>query len=342
MKVTVPQDLKADMPQTGFGKILSATPVVMAVVATMLAGLASSEMTNAQYDRSLGAQQQSKAGDQWSFFQAKRLRGAVQQNSVELLGSIAEVRAFDAAALQRAAEQWPAQVNGEEAGKIKAELVTLAGSDAGRQALTLLGEGRVPAVAEGPALDGRVKAALDGMENLKPDAEMAALLGKVDNKLIEDSLAAARDRTQGFDLATKPVNQAIEQMERLLARKAALAQEKPGATGTDAAAATGAPSLSRDFTAARLRYAALRYEVEARLNQVIANLYELQVRKSNISAERHHARSQRFFFGMLGAQFGVIISTFALAARNRSLLWSLAAGAGLLAVAFAVYVYLYV
>ena len=92
--------------------------------------------------------------------------------------------------------------------------------------------------------------------------------------------------------------------------------------------------------AARLRFAAQRYEVEGRLNQSIANLYELLVRKSNISAERHHVRSQRFFFGMLGAQLGVIISTFAMAARKRNLLWSLAAGAGVLAVGFAIYVYL--
>ena len=45
---------------------------------------------------------------------------------------------------------------------------------------------------------------------------------------------------------------------------------------------------------------------------------------------------------MLGAQLGVIVSTFAIAARKRNLLWSLAAAAGLLAVAFAIYVYLYV
>ena len=101
-------------------------------------------------------------------------------------------------------------------------------------------------------------------------------------------------------------------------------------------------SLTRDFTAARLRYAALRYEVEARLNQAIASLYELQVRQSNISAERHHDRSQRFFFGMLAAQLGVIVSTLAMAARQRNLLWALAAAAGLLAIAFAIYVYLYV
>ena len=98
--------------------------------------------------------------------------------------------------------------------------------------------------------------------------------------------------------------------------------------------------MSRDLTAARLKYAALRYETEARLNQAVAGLYELQVRKSNLSAERHHRRSQRFFFGMLGAQLAVIISTFAMAARQRNLLWSLAAGAGLLAIIFAVVVYL--
>ena len=51
-KITIPEELKSNLPQSRFGKILSATPVVMAVVATMLAGLASSEMTRAQYDAS--------------------------------------------------------------------------------------------------------------------------------------------------------------------------------------------------------------------------------------------------------------------------------------------------
>ena len=39
------------------------------------------------------------------------------------------------------------------------------------------------------------------------------------------------------------------------------------------------------------------------------------------------------------AQAGVIISTFAIAARRRNLLWSMAAGSGLIAIAFEVYVY---
>jgi hypothetical protein len=37
----------------------------------------------------------------------------------------------------------------------------------------------------------------------------------------------------------------------------------------------------------------------------------------------------------------VVISTLAIAAKQRNLLWSLAAGAGVIAIAFAVYVYLY-
>jgi hypothetical protein len=77
------------------------------------------------------------------------------------------------------------------------------------------------------------------------------------------------------------------------------------------------------------------------LNQAIANVYELQVRKSNIEAERHHTRSQRFFYGMLGAQAAVIVATFAIAARKRNMLWGLAAAAGAAAVFFAIYVYLF-
>jgi hypothetical protein len=138
-----------------------------------------------------------------------------------------------------------------------------------------------------------------------------------------------------FDTATEQVNGTIDQLEKLLSQPDVF-PDKPAA---QPGAGTRGGSINRDFTAARLKYAALRYEVEARLNQSIANIFELQVRKSNISAERHHRRSQKFFFGMLGAQLAVIISTFAIAARKRNLLWSLAAVAGILAVAFAIFVY---
>jgi hypothetical protein len=341
MKVEIPQQLKADMPQNAFGKILSATPVVMAVVATMLAGLASSEMTRAQYDRALAAQQQSKAGDQWSFFQAKRVRGAVQQNSTDLLQVLTDIHPFNAQAVRLFTQSSNAQPgNQAEPASAKTDLLALLESPPGQQALALLEKGELPPTGPAPALDPKLTAAFAAVENMSPDPEMAATLAPVSDKMLEAALLAAGNQVQAFNAATEPVNQAIDRLEKLLAGQAALSQ-RAALGGAEKAGPGAAVILYRDFMAARLAYTAHRYEVEARLNQAIANLYELQVRKSNISAVRHHVRSQRFFFGMLAAQLGVIVSTLAMAARKRNLLWSLAAAAGLIAVAFAVYVYLY-
>ncbi|MBI5773260.1 MAG: DUF4337 family protein [Verrucomicrobia bacterium] len=297
MKIQIPDALKQDAPQNVWGKILTATPVIMTVIATMLAGLASSEMTRAQYARSLAAQQQSKAGDQWSFFQAKRLRGAMQRSTLDLLQATAELRPLDASALGKSGAEFNAVLGALQ----KTELPPL------------------PAAVE---LNPTVKTALELLEAAKPDEEIAALLASLNAQILIDAVRAARDRADAFDAATKPVNQAIDQLEKKLG-------------GAD-------KQLLRDFTAARLRYTAARYDAEARLNQSVAQLLELQVRKSNLTAERHHRRSQRFFFGMLAAQAAVIVSTFSLAARQRSFLWMLAAAAGLAALGFAIYVYFYV
>jgi hypothetical protein len=344
MKVEIPEQLKADVPPSVWGKMLAATPVVMAVVATMLAGLSSSEMTRAQYDRSLAAQQQSKAGDQWSFFQAKRLRGAFQRHTLDLLQSMTELDPIDSAALPTAIDQLCAQAPATrqaEATQIKVELLALLNSAAGKQMFVSLQSGDLPSAGKSPELPPNVKAAEDAVETLKPDAEMAVLLAPIDNLALEAMVRASWEHSQALDAATKPINDTLDRLEALVLRLAACAQP-PASTNSSAAGLRNGATLSRDITAIRLRYTAIRYEAEARINQGIASLYELQVRKSNISADRHHRRSQRFFFGMLGAQLGVIISTFAMAARKRNLLWGLAAGAGIVAIVFAIYVYLYV
>ncbi len=302
-KLTIPEELKADIPQTPWGKILMATPIVMTVIATALAGLASSEMTRAQYSRSLAAQQQSKAGDQWGFFQAKRLRGAIQRNTIDILQNTADVHPLDAAALDKAG-------------------AAALSSPPDQQVLDALLKGELPGVPAATVAGPELQSALDALENQKPEPEILSLCAKVSPGNLEEALSAAKDRAEAFDAAIKPVNRVIDQLEKNLAG------------GAD-------KSLSRDFVAARLRYTAARYDAEARLNQAIGDLYELQVRKSNIEAERHHVRSQRFFYGMLGAQMAVIISTFAIAARKRNLLWSLAAAAGAAAVGFAAYVFLF-
>jgi len=311
MKIKIPDELKTDLPQTLLGRIMSSTPIVMTVIATMLAGLASSEMTKAQYDRSLAAQQQSKAGDQWSFFQAKRLRGALQRNTLDLLQASNEIHRLDASTLK------PSLAIAPNAEKINALLE----AETGQRTLDLLQKGELPIAPTVATLAPEIKAALSAIEALRPDAEIADLMAKVSLPLIAETLLSAKEHSDAFDAATKPVNQVIDAVDAALQSQGA---------------------ANRDFIAARLRYAALRYDAEARLNQTIANLYELQVRKNNLSAERHHGRSQRFFYGMLGAQLAVIISTFAVAARQRNLLWTLAAAAGVTALIFAGYVYLYV
>ena len=310
VKSTIPDALKADMPPNKWGKVLSATPVVLTVIATVLAGLASSEMTRAQYDRSLAAQLQSKAGDQWNFFQGKKLRGALQNTALDMLGSTAEVRALNAAALRTAVAGTPA------AGVIDTE--------AGKRAVALLAEGGVLKPDAAAPVDAGVQTALAGLEVSKTDAEMGVLLAPVEARTLDDALRAAQAQILSFDGATKPVSQAIDLIEKQLAR--------PGV----------AVVLRRDFSAARLSFHSRRYDAEARLNQSVASLLELQVRKSNMSADRHYRRSQRFFFAMLAAQMGVVISTLAMASTKRDLLWSVAVTAGAIALAFSIYVYLFV
>jgi len=278
MKTKIPEELASQVSQTKWGKILLATPVVMTVIATLLAGLASSEMTRAQYDRALGAQLQSKAGDQWGYFQAKKLRGALQRNSYELLTATTDIRPVVNPALDK-----------------------------------------IP-VPAAPLMDSKVEAALQAIDKQQPETEIAGLLKSVDDNSLAAALQAAKDRALAFDAALAPAGQALDQLEKSLP--------------------AGDKAAARDLIATRMHYTAARYDAEASLNQSIANLYELQVRKANISAERHHRRSGKFFFGMLAAQAAVIVSTFAIAAQKRSFLWTLAAVAGLAAVIFAIYVYL--
>ena len=302
MKAAIPENLKAELPQTTWGKVLGMTPIIMTVIATLLAGIASSEMTHAQYDRSLAAQLQSRAGDQWGYFQAKKLRGSLQQNTLELLSATLAVPALDARTFQIALEKLHAP--------------------AADDTLAALVKTQLPAVPPGPGIAPNVQAALDALTALKPEAELNALLHQVTDADLDAAMTVAKDQAQAFDAAVKPVSTNLDHLAKML-----------GQPGVDR-------GWVQSFTAAHLRFGAAMYDNQARLNQVIGYLFELQVRKSNTSAERHHQRSGRFFYGMLAAQMGVVISTFAIAARQKNLLWSLAAAAGLLAVSFSAWVFL--
>src|SRR5262249_34173212 len=103
---------------------------------------------------------------------------------------------------------------------------------------------------------------------------------------------------------------------------------------------SAADELGNDLKAAQLVYDSRRYEQEARDNQAVAGLYELDVRKASLESDRHRHRSTNFFYAMLAAQGGVTIATFSIAMRRKSFLWGLATAAGLAAVTFGSYVFL--
>ncbi len=306
MSTAIPDALKTDLPQSKWGKVLGATPVVMTVIATLLAGLSNGEMTKAQYTRALAAQQQSKAGDQWAFFQAKRLRSAIQSGTLDVVQITDSEHALNETALRTFADTLP-------------EPTPI------RSALALLLAGKLPEQAAAPALDPTLQAAIDAIEQNRPDAELTPLLNAVRPEILVDALRAAQQHARDFDSLLQPVVRGGDRLGDAI--EAARPVQK---------------DLRRDFAELRLRYSALRYDAEAALNRAVASLYEVQVRQSNLTAERHQRRSQRFFYGMLAAQAAVIIATFALAARQRNVLWSLAAAAGLGALTFAAYVFLYI
>ncbi len=68
-----------------FETVVTSTPVLLTVIATFMVGRSSTEMTMAQYHRSVASQNQSKVGDQWGFYQAKRIRGQILEGTADLL-----------------------------------------------------------------------------------------------------------------------------------------------------------------------------------------------------------------------------------------------------------------
>src|SRR6516225_3255690 len=130
----------SDQPKSLWDSILTSTPVVLTVVATLLAGLSSSEMTRAQYHRSLAAQHQSKVSDQWNFFQAKRIRGGNMEAEVERMRAEHALVLVTPELLAEYAARLPQELDrmaraGERLLRALTAAKTDAGSDSPRQAL---------------------------------------------------------------------------------------------------------------------------------------------------------------------------------------------------------------
>lgn len=304
MKMSDTTAIVGDEPKTFWTKLLTSTPVVMTVVSTLLAGLSNSEMSRAQYDRSMAAQQQAQVGDQWGYFQAKKLRGATLKASLDVLEATADVTPV------------------EEGPLCDAIGPTVQEDATGKATLGALVKGQLPTYKAQSIQDPAIQNALEAVGSEKPEADIEPLLRQISESSLVQATQVAGDNTRGYDRQMAPILARAEQWKTRI-------YQRPDATRSQA----------RGLAAACMRLESLRYEQDSHYNSTVAQLKELQVRLSNQHAERHHLRSKWFFFGMLAAQLAVILATFALALKRRSLVWGLATSLGMCAVGFGVYVY---
>jgi hypothetical protein len=402
--------------------ILTSTPVLMTVLATVLAGLSASEMTSAQYDRATAAQNQSKVGDEYNFFQAKRIRGTTLEMTATLLHALAEPGPLDADHWHQTLDVLVEEINqaDKEVNRLaarKQNLTSTPPKSASEESLTRLRDllqltsSRLDAL-QAQALDLRKKTAetlaqdkvglseaftylqgglpmtrdvpMQEIKDLEPyagaigelvqaaaqrrsEADTIALVRTVPVSALQSAYELSVDNSNRFKAATDKLKKAFATLNKLFQKQLELARSfhrivralthslpDPGSdpgpemkeanalaqrlTHRDQEVKDGVEQLFRDFKAALSEYEARRYDKEAQYNQANANLYELQVRKSNFESDRHMLRKTILFFAMLAAQGGVTIATLALAMRRRNLLWGFALLAGMLAVSTCAYV----
>lgn len=143
---------------------------------------------------------------------------------------------------------------------------------------------------------------------------------------------------QGATIPASVVNDAIEAGERAIE---ALDKEwDPTLKSAAAMAASANREKASAAQAAGFELEQRRYRIESNLNQGVGFLYEARVKVSSAESERHQRKSENFFYAMLAAQIGATISALALARRQRSLLWAVAGGTGVIALVIGAYVYL--
>jgi hypothetical protein len=321
---------------------------MLTVMATILAGLSSSEMTQSMYFRSLAAQNQAKAGSQWAFFQAKRIRGTTMETGGDLIRAVADPPPLDPVRLRASLERVEAAARrGQSQAIVDAanRLRQVLGRDNVRQSLKVLGGGDLPDAAAKTTDDEQVRTLISAIEDRRTEAETANDVGKLTIRRIEEELQRTEQNADAFDKACKPVIGDLRSLEKSAAdlsgeTKNWRASAPGGNRGAADEAAAAAHEILAVVRATKQDFTARRYAKEAAYNQESADVYELLARRTGVESDRHRNRSRNFFYAMLCAQAGVTVSAFALARSRSSWFWGFAGIAGLIAVAFGAYVYL--
>lgn len=165
--------------------------------------------------------------------------------------------------------------------------------------------------------DANLERLLSEIQNRAPEPELLGLATKIPATRINDVLNAAEVAVKQNDDNWTPK----------LKRATAIVAGAPREVAT----------ASR---AALYELENRRYLIEAGGNQAIGLLYEARVKVSSAESDRHQRKSRDFFYAMLAAQIGATVAALALARQRKSVLWAVAGGAGLAALAIAAYVHL--
>ncbi len=193
------------------------------------------------------------------------------------------------------------------------------------------------------------------IDSRAPEADLERQAGQIDESHLDQALTAANNNAVAFDDASTRAQNDISRIGAVfneISKKTAnfgrtarwVYDQTPGNVFDKSTLSVHdlSSQLSSAFNIATLRFNSARYDRDARYNQVLAQLYEVRVRRESYLSERHRLRSKEFFYVMLAAQTGVIVATLSLAVRRRMFLWSFAVAAGLAATSFAAYVYFFV
>jgi len=230
---------------------------------------------------------------------------------------------------------------------------------------------KLPEVEDIKLQQGDIDKAVQAINDRVEENELMLILRKIKEEDLRRALDTAERNARRFESAGKSVGKMLDEIDKLVRDQTsragdfhqAVADYRLAVTGagpglaekissdlqpsdaylekSDGAVQAAAEELDNLFKTGRYSYTARRQKRESDYHLKTAGLYEVQVHLSSLTSDRHRTRSKLFFFGMLAAQAGVTVASLSLAVRQRNVLWALAGLAGIAAVTFSGWVYLY-
>jgi hypothetical protein len=303
----------AEEPKGLLDKLGAALPIALTAIATAFAGMSTSELQQAMFWRSAAAQDQSKATNQWTHAGFKRDRSLLMQST---------------AATLRAQAGYPDLGLELERQRVDSSLP----HPSYHEGLDWL-EGKGPPPVKLPEIvDANLLELLRAIRERDPEEEVLKKARMIPQAGINKTLDDAEKAIEQIDKEWDPVVKSA-------AKHAQASLKSAAGHKSDGGLRTAMTAHATAMQAALFEMEQRRYRAEATLNQGIGYLYEARVRISTAESDRHRERSKNFFYSMLAAQIGAVISSLALARKQKSALWALAGLAGIVAIVIGIYVY---